>query len=276
MKFILVSIASLFLCNVVNGQDYSKLKQADELYCDDDKSSLVLEVLEECLKDTSYSRTDLGYVHCFMGEVYYNREEYDKAIIQYEASLENGIRLIPEYFSRCHKRKTYWNTIVYGRPIMIGRSYKNLGKLDSADYWFRQAQTKYKKSGCYDAIMNHYFNVDLERIELLLIQNDTLVAQGRLINGVLFYRNGMFNKYNKRLKELLLAKYSENEIEKEFIKSIDHISRDPLDSNHYVFTLFGSQTKVKMRVQNLKDQKRLIKESSAVRQLLLLPPITRK
>lgn len=86
----------------------------------------------------------------------------------------------------------------------------------------------------------------------------------------------MFNKYNKRLKELLLVKYSENEIEKEFLKSIDHISRDPLDSNHYVFTLFGSQTKVKMRAQNLKDQKRLIKESSAVRQLLLLPPITRK
>jgi len=86
----------------------------------------------------------------------------------------------------------------------------------------------------------------------------------------------MFNKYNKRLKELLLAKYSENEIEKEFLKSIDHISRDPSDSNHYVFTLFGSQTKVKMRAKNLEDQKRLIKESSSVRQLLHLPPITQK
>ena len=196
MKLIFGIIASLILYTVVNGQDYSKLKQANELYCNDDKSDLVLEVLVECLKDTSYSKTDKGYVHCFIGDVYYNREEYDKAIIQYKASLKYRIRLIPEYLSRCHKRKTYWKTIVYDRPIMIGRSYKNLGKLDSADYWFRLAQTKYRKSGCYDAIMNHYFNVDLERIELLLIQNDTLAAQGRLINGVLFYRNGMFNKYN--------------------------------------------------------------------------------
>jgi len=181
MKLIFGIIASLILFTVVNGQDYSKLKQANELYCDDDKSSLVLEVLVECLKDTSYSKTELGYVHCFMGDVYYNREEYDKAIIQYKTSLKYRIRLIPDYLSRCHKRKTYWKTIVYDRPILIGRSYKNLGKLDSADYWFRLAQTKYRKSGCYDAIMNHYFNVDLERIELLLIQNDTLVAQGHLI-----------------------------------------------------------------------------------------------
>ena len=84
------------------------------------------------------------------------------------------------------------------------------------------------------------------------------------------------SKYNKRLKELFLEKYSENEIEKEFLKSIDHISRNPSDSNQFVFTLFGSQTKVKLRAQNLEDQKKLIKENSAVRQLLHLPPITRK
>jgi len=268
MKFILVIIASLFLYTVVNGQDYSKLKQADELYCNDDKSDLVLEALEECLKDTSYSRTDLGYVHYFMGDVYYNREEYEKAIIQFKASLEFGIYPIEDYERKCHLKKRSWRFIFRERPIMIGNCYIKIGKLDSADFWFHQAQNKYKL-GCLNVIVANYYRIDFKRIQLLLMKGDTLSAQNRLVDRLLSYSEP------EMLQEILLTKYTQKEIENELLKSIQNIKVHPSDSDYYIFTFLHHQVKKKMYKGTIEKQKKWIEETSSVRFLLNLPPIIR-
>jgi len=269
MKFILVIIASLFLCTVVNGQDYSKLKQADELYCNDDKSDLVLEALEECLKDTSYSRTDLGYVHYFMGDVYYNREEYEKALIQFKKSLENGIYPIEGFLRKCHRKKFSWKFILYERAIMIGRSSMYLGQLDSAEYWFHQAQNKYKAEGCGLMMARHYYCVDTERIKLFLVKGDTLSAQNRLVDRLLSYSEP------EMLQEILLKKYTQKEIENELLKSIQNIKVHPSDSDYYIFTFLHHQVKKKMYRGTIEKQRKWIEKNSSVRFLLNLPPIIR-
>lgn len=269
MKFILVIIASLFLCTVVNGQDYSKLKQADELYCNDDKSDLVLEALEECLKDSSYSRTDLGYVHYFMGDVYYNREEYEKAIIQFKASLEFGIYPIEDYERKCHLGSMPWRFIRNERAINIGRNFMNLGELDSAEFWFHQAKNKYKSGGCGLVMTRHYYRVDIEQIKLFLVKGDTISAQNRLIDRFFYYSEP------EMLHKILLSKYTQEEIETELLKSIQNIKVHPSDSEYYIFTFFHHLVKQRLNRVTIEKQRKWINDDPSVRLLLNLPPMTR-
>lgn len=156
-------------------------------------NKLAISELDNCLTRANCLKGNSKF--CFLGRLY-----------SFKACFSGGLKDKPtfEEFIKLHKKAAYYFNKNPRVPnfglINIGDTYMSAGKLDSAEYYFKEALLDYKKKniGCTEIILTNLAEIHYKKQDyaeaIAYLDKSTVLAKREKTYYILEYNYGLYKK----------------------------------------------------------------------------------
>ena len=212
-------------------------------------------------------------VNLCLGQFYIAKKNYQTAI----NTLTNTLRIQPEdgFLFKEPKVCNLFNKYDFSFAradicVELSKAYEKLADTIQAIAYLDSADKKYVKYiGCGNGIHNYQAYLSLKYADLFLNMGDTTKAINRLLEHFMTHESNSI-KVTQKLKELLLLKYSPEQINKEIIKGTRRLNvyreyKNDQKVKLYSFIIFGHN--LVLPFDTLRDNKYYLGENENLKLL---------